>query len=86
MIVPTQGRVLIKKLDRAEIKKNDIILAGPTLMEENLLYGEVVNSVNENYPVGTKIFYSRYSSTKVIGETGDVYYIISDLDIMAVEK
>jgi co-chaperonin GroES (HSP10) len=92
MIIPAKGRLLIKKIERKEIKADSgIFMPGQTLQEESLYYGEIVglantpsNEFNEfPYKVGDKIFYSRYSATKVVDETGAEYSIVSDLDVMA---
>ena len=87
MIHPTDGRLLIKKLDRQEATtESGVFLPGTQLQEESLRYGEVVSEGHKKYPQGTKVFYSRYSTTRVADEKGNDFFIVSDLDIMAVEK
>jgi len=91
MIHPTEGRILVNKIDRETTTEGGILLPGQTLQEESLYYGEVISEGHKTFPKGTKIFYSRYSATSV-RDTEEakkdigIYYIISDLDIMAVEK
>lgn len=87
MIIPTDGRILVKKLDREDISsESGVLLPTQTLMEESLLYGEVASEGHKKFPKGTKIFYSRYSSTKVVDKDGVQYFLLSDLDVMAIEK
>lgn len=91
MITPANGRILLIKLSRNDVTtKEGILLPGQTLQEESLLFGEVIDHkiINDGVykePIkkGQKIFYSRYSATMVTDDDGKVYYILSDLDIMA---
>lgn len=87
---PTKGRVLIKKLERDVVATDGgVLLPGQMLQEESLLYGEVIQEHQDNqtqYGVGTKVFYSRYSSTLLRDEKGKPFYVVSDLDVMAVEQ
>lgn len=85
MIIPTKGRILIKKLEKKVSTDSGILMANATLMEESLKYGEIVSEGHKLFSKGTKIFYSRYSATKVADGT-EVLYLVSDLDIMAIEK
>ena len=64
MIIPAKGRVLIKKIDRKEIKaESGIYMPGQTLQEESLFYGEIVGLAKEPsdefkdfpYKVGDKV-------------------------------
>jgi co-chaperonin GroES (HSP10) len=92
MIIPAKGRLLIKKLERQEIiAESGVYLPGQTLQEEQLFYGEIVGIANTPsdefkdfpYKTGDKVWYSRYSSTKVVDDTGAEFLIVSDLDVMA---
>lgn len=85
MIVPTQGRLLIRKVDRKDVTSSGgIVLPGQTLQAENLDYGEIVDG-NGLYDVGQKVFFSRYSATMLTDEAGKTMFVVSDLDIMAIE-
>ena len=85
-IKPAEGRILIKKLDRKDVTTNTgVLIPGQTLQEENLLYGEIIKG-NDKYTKGLKVYYSRYSSTMVIDDKGNQYYILSDLDVMAYDS
>lgn len=87
MIVPTKGRIIVKKIDKEETTDSGILLPTASLMEESLKYGEVTSSGHKLFPKGTKVFYSRYSATKVYdAKTKETLYLVSDLDIMATEK
>lgn len=93
MIIPAVGRLLIKKIERKEIQaESGIFMPGQTLQEETLFYGEIVGlsgrpspEFNGEFPykIGDKVFYSRYSATKVVDDKGIEYLIVSDLDVMA---
>lgn len=92
MIIPAKGRILIKKIERKDIQaESGIFMPGQTLQEESLFYGEVVGLAKEAsnefgsfpYSIGDRVFYSRYSATKVVDDKGNDYLIVSDLDVMA---
>lgn len=89
-LTPTKGRILIKKLEREDTATDSgVLLPGQMLQEESLLYGEIIKEHPDNstqYGEGTKVFYSRYSSTLLRDETGKPVYVVSDLDVMAVEQ
>lgn len=86
MILPAEGRLLIKKLERDEAATDSgVLLPGTQLQEESLRYGEVVSDGHSTFKKGMKIFYSRYSATKVMDNKGNEFFIVSDLDVMAVD-
>lgn len=93
-IIPAEGRILLKKIERKEVlTKAGILLPGNTLQEENMLYGEVISHTpaitGSTYKLplkkGSRIFYSRYSATLVVDNKGETFYVLSDLDVVAYE-
>lgn len=90
MIKPNTGRILVKQL-RREGNVSGVILAQGAMQEETLRYGEVVrhdlpSEYSDKLEAGTKIFYSQYSATRIMSDEGDNLYLISDLDVMAIEE
>ena len=84
-ITPTSGRLLVSKINRKDTATSSgILMPSETLQEENLMYGKVVKG--EGFKEGTTIFYSRYSATKVVDDTGHEFFIISADDVMASEE
>jgi co-chaperonin GroES (HSP10) len=91
MIIPSIGRVLIKPLKREDaLTKSGVIIPGEMTQAENLSYGEVLShtpstEVPQLEP-GTKVFFSRYSTSQIIDDLGKGFVIVSDLDVMAIEQ
>lgn len=87
MIHPTEGRIIINKIELKDVQLDGgLYVAGQALTEESLYYGEVISDKSEKFKKGTKVYYSRYSATKVYNvEAKETYYIVSEVDIMAYE-
>ncbi len=84
MLVPNKNRLLVKQIKKEESDKG-IILEQGALMDHSLNFGEVISKNSEDFPKGTKIYYSEYSTARIHYE-GDDIYIIPEVDIMAFEK
>lgn len=95
MIIPSKGRVLIKKLKRDDAEtEGGVYVPGQAREGENLSFGEIVkhNPSNRSLELGleevrpgTKVYFSRYSASNVTDDDGKIYLVVSDLDIMATQ-
>jgi co-chaperonin GroES (HSP10) len=61
------------------------VVGGDTLMDHSLAYGEVVSETSKDFPKGTKVYYSEYSTARVTIDNKK-FFIIPEVDVMAIEK
>lgn len=87
MIIPQNDDVLIKPLKREKEKTNSGIYltgVGKEMQEENLRFGEIVHPGQSQYKKKDKVFYSAYSGSWVVDDSGE-YQLVNHLDIRAIE-
>lgn len=101
MIVPNEDRVLVKKVDTELMQDEHILLPGQLKSGENLFVGEVVHKGDSKLHEGQLVWYSEFSSARIIdmgkvlrGEwtvdeaikAENLLYILAKDDVMAYDN
>lgn len=89
MLIPQHGRLLIQMIEKSDMeKRGEIYIPGREVEEEDLLRG-IVCSMNDEYEIGTRVFYSKFSAVTVKNDhdtdQSHKYHIVHSGDVLAID-